>query len=190
MAILFPMKVILSFVTSLDGYVTDTKGRPPYFWASPEDQKHFEALKRTCRVVIMGRHTYEAQKDRLTLSPKILRIVMTKNPKAFAKHAVPGQLEFTAAKPRKVLDALGERGYKQVLLAAGPTLARLFLAERLVSGLYLMIEPILFGGGIPLGLGPLDKADLKLISARKINTKGTLALRYRINTLRPSRHRR
>jgi dihydrofolate reductase len=178
------MKVILSFVISLDGYVTDSKGRPPPVWASREDQKHFSKLIKECGVVVMGGKTYEAQKKKLRLSQGVLRMIVTRHPARRRKESVPGQLEFTSLRPKALLHSLQKRGYKKVLLAAGPALARLFIKAGLVDELRLTVEPILFGEGIKMDLG---SAQTRLLTIHRLNSNGTLLLTYR---LAPFRRRR
>ncbi|MDZ4227372.1 MAG: dihydrofolate reductase family protein, partial [Patescibacteria group bacterium] len=56
-----------------------------------------------------------------------------------------------------------------------------FLKNNLIDELYLTIEPIVFGRGIPLlaDVGE-NQANFRLISKKQLNEKGTMLLHYKI----------
>ena len=169
------MHVILAEVRSLDGKLTDTSGHPPNTWASKEDQKQFRELIRTSDAVIVGRNTYEVQKDAFSIVAHTLRIVMTKDADFYAKETVPGHLEFSSLSPRALLKKLEREGVKQILLASGPKLTKAFLSEKLVDELWLTIEPVNFTGG---SVKTHPYANLKLLESKILNKAGTHLLIY------------
>lgn len=172
------MEIILTTVVSANGKITDTHDRAPHAWASKEDQEFFQKLARSCGVVIMGTATYTAQKKKLGLTPQILRIVMTRTPQKYTADSVPGQLEFTDLPPRELVRTLRPR-FKSLLLASGPRLTSIFLREKLVTQLWLTIEPRLFARGRTMG-NALRDTKLLLRKAEKLNRAGTFVLKYRI----------
>lgn len=127
----------------------------------------------------MGSKTFLQAGHFMKLSPKNLRIIMTKNPNKFAKFALPGQLEFTSESPIQLINRLEKSGIKNVLLASGEKLNTQFFRQKLISEVWLTLEPNIFG----LGKGIIDESmdiKLKLIFSKKLNTQGTLLLKYTV----------
>ncbi len=161
------MKTILVMVTSVDGKSTrsfDRADASPNFWASPEDQAHFEELKKNAQVIVMGRKTYDAAKAHIKDDDKKMRIVMSR-----ATHD-----------PRAVIADLEKQGITEILLVGGSELNAAFFKENLINEIYLTIEPKIFGEGLPLAQGIPLEVELRLLKCKQINPQGTLLLHYRI----------
>lgn len=173
------MKVTLAFVVSLDGRVTGPKGEESRDWASPEDQKFFADLVQKTGTVIMGRNTYLLHKKYFTKSPHIRRIIMTRDA-TLAASRKPG-IEFSSLSPTKLIKKLEKEGCREVLLAAGPLLSAAFLKSKLVTDFYLTVEPIIFGSGLPIFDGVVGRPKLTLVSSKKLNTGGTMLLKYKVH---------
>ena len=174
------MKVVLAMVMSLDGKTTQHNANDIYHWTSQEDQKHFFSLIKKHNVIVMGRATYDAARPVMKLTPGKLRLVMTRTPEKYSEEKVPGQLEFTDNTPLEIIAELERKNYSELLLAGGASVNMLFLKEKLVDEMWLTIEPRMFGIGNPLvGTEALD-INLSLESSEKLNTRGTLLLKYRI----------
>ncbi len=174
------MFITLAMVISVDGKITEGENADVRKWTSQEDKEHFNGLIKNNNLIIMGRNTYIAAKPIIKLSPKKLRVVLTKHPKQYKKEAVPGQLEFTSDTPKKLVEKLKARGYKKALLAGGGHTNTAFLKENLVNKLLLTVEPKIFGSGKPLVTNELMHVHLQLKSGKKLNSKGTLLLTYDI----------
>jgi len=175
------MKVVLAAVMSANGKITAGKNTRVHDWSSKEDQKYFASLKAKARLIIMGRGTFDAAKKHITLSPKTLRVVMTQKPERFARAAVPGQLEFTAMPPKKLLGALAQRGYREALLTGGSEVNTLFLRAHLVDEVWLTVEPKMFGRGKGLLSEKKLNINTRLLSIKRLNKNGTLLLKYSID---------
>ena len=133
-----------------------TKGEEsPNFWASPEDQKHFEDLKKKIGVLIMGRKTYESAGK--PANDGIRRIVMSRE----TGFMLPDDVE-------------------EALLVGGSELNAEFFRRKLVNEIYLTIEPELFGVGLPLAQIPGLDVQLELLKVTQLNAKGTLLLHYHV----------
>jgi dihydrofolate reductase len=174
------MKIVLAIVTSIDG--KSTKGNfPPAIWASNEDQKHFLSLISKYSLIVMGGNTYKSVRSDIRLSKNKLRVILTRNPKKFEKDNIPGQLEFSGESPRQLVKRLKFEGYKEMLLVSGAFLNTVFFKEKLIDELYLTIEPKIFGKGKGI-IDNTEKLDinLKLISIKKLNSQGTLLLKYKV----------
>ena len=175
------MKVIMVMLVSVDGKTTFGDNQNIYSWSSIEDQKQFFSLIKKNNLIVMGRITYDASQPVIKIKKGKLRIVLTRSPKKYLNQTIKGQLEFTDESPENLLKRLSLLGYKKMLLVGGGTINGLFLIQNLVDELYLTIEPKIFGRGKNIVEGQLLNTSLKLISVKKINTIGTLLLKYNIN---------
>jgi dihydrofolate reductase len=174
------MEITLAMVMSVDGKTTRGNDVNIYSWTSSEDQKHFFALRDSFSVIIMGRKTFAAARQLMTLSPDKLRLVVTRNPEQFANEAIPGQLEFTGSSPSEIIEVLEGRGYSRALLVGGQQLNEAFMAMNTVTHLWLTVEPIVLGeGNSLLGNNRID-AKLQLDSVEKLNERGTLLFKYTV----------
>lgn len=174
------MNVIMVMVMSVDGKITRWDDPDVYIWTSKEDQKHFFSLLEKSELVVMGSKTFEVARKKINLERKTFRTVLTRNPAKYKIYRVPGKLEFTSEKPKQLVKRLEKEGYKTMFLVGGPILNGSFLKENLVDELYLTVEPNLFGSGKSLIEGVKIETDLKLVSIKKLNKRGTLLLRYSI----------
>lgn len=175
------MKVTMVMLASVDGKITKGSDTNIYTWTSFEDQKYFFSLIKKHNIIIMGRSTYEASKQVIKLEKNKLRIILTRSPKKHLEQMVKGQLEFSDETPEKLIKRLSTQGYKEALLVGGGIINGLFLKHNLVDELYLTIEPRIFGSGKNIVDGQLLNTKLNLISIKKINERGTLLLKYKIN---------
>lgn len=165
-------------VSSIDGKFTRGDESDIHLWSSKEDNDHFIRLRDAYSLIVMGSGTYETIRETLQLSENKLRVVLTENPHRYAKERVENQLEFSSESPEILVERLSKRGYKKTLLVGGSAVAASFFKAHLVNEVYLTIEPKIFGKGTSLRTKKIINADLKLVSVKKINKKGTLLLRY------------
>lgn len=173
------MKVILAIVTSADGKSTKDD-LPPKDWASSEDQKFFFSLVKKHNLIVMGKNTYLSSRKNIKLEEDKLRIVLTKNPEEFKNEEVKGQLEFTDESPKQLVKRMTEEKFIEMLLVSGATLNTTFFKDRLIDELWLTLEPKLFGLGKGLvGMEELE-VNLKLLGIKKLNSQGTLLLKYQV----------
>ena len=172
------MKIILVAVMSANGKITAGKNTRVYDWSSKEDRYYFSALIKKSKLVIMGRKTYIEARAHMILSPKTLRVVMTKRPDTYRKQAVSGELEFTNQSPKKLIGKFKHRGYKEALIVGGGEINTAFIRENLIDELWLTVEPVIFGCGKNLFSENNFRAGLRLQSVERLNKKGTLLLKY------------
>lgn len=174
------MKVIMVMVSTVNSKITRGDNPDIYSWTSKEDADFFFSLLNQHNLIVMGSATYEAARDKMKPEKERLRIILTRNPKKYAKELLPGKIEFSSESPRDLFERLGKRGYQTMLLVGGGTINSLFLKEGLVDELYLTIEPIIFGKGKPLIAEGEYYLDLRLQSCDKLNEQGTLLLKYSV----------
>lgn len=166
--------MILAFIIaaqSVDGFISPLDHTNSMSWTSGADKEFFKKRTKEAGVIIMGRTTFEtigkALPDRRTI------VYSTKTIE------VEG-VETTNLLPEELLAKLESEGVTEVAICGGSSIYSLFLQSGCVSKLYLTIEPILFGTGIPLFTN-IQPTSLELISSTPLS-QNTLLLEYNITT--------
>lgn len=173
------MKITLIVATSQDGFINHIGQKHASDWTSAEDQAHYSKLLRRYKLQLMGLKTYEAYKDRFKVSSLYRRIVFTHHPKTYID--VPGKIEFTDEPVDKAVQRLGLEGFNHAALLGGGILFTEFLTAGLVDEVYLTVEPLDFGDGIPFLTGGHTMNDfsyLKVDSVIPLNEHGTRLIHY------------
>lgn len=172
------MKVILVFVSTVDGKVTKW-GKPPVnAWTSQEDQHYFTELWKKSNLIVMGSNTFNA--DPIKTTSNQLLVVLTKHPEDYKKQEVPGQVEFTNESPLELVLGFESKGYEQMTVVGGAHVATSFLNDQLIDEIWLTIEPKIFGSGGNLVIEEKIDISLQLLSFEKINQEGTLITKYKV----------
>lgn len=174
------MNITLIMVATVNGKITHGFDPDVTQWTSKEDQELFATIKKQHRLIVMGSHTYEKNLQRIHATEGILRVILTKNPSAFSKNTIPGQLEFSDETPTQLVGRLEKKGFTSMLLAGGAEINSAFLKENLVDEVSLTIEPKLFGTGKNLMADCDISLDMKLTHIKQLNETGTLHLLYTI----------
>ena len=82
------MKVILVFVSTLDGKVTEWGNPHVRDWTSKEDQGYYKQIWKDAQLIVMGSNTYMAEK--FSPSPQHLLLVLTEHPSKYKQYEVRG----------------------------------------------------------------------------------------------------
>lgn len=96
-------------------------------------------------------------------------------------NAVPANktVVFTNKTAREIITLLEEKGHTKAVIIGGSLTMSEFVKAGLVDGIYFVMEPVIFGSGLPL-LNNLElELKLNLLEVRKLNTK-TVQLHYEI----------
>jgi dihydrofolate reductase len=172
------MKIILIFVSTLDGKVTKWSDSNIKLWSSHQDQDYYKKIWNESRLIVMGSSTFNAEP--LNPSSNHQLIIMTGEPVNYKSLEVPGQIEFTNESPVELTARFKIKGHEQMLVVGGPHIATSFLKEQLIDELWLTFEPKIFGtGGNFVTDGKLD-INLRLIHFEKVNEQGTLITKYAV----------
>ena len=167
------MKVILYAAVSVDGKLAEATGQVSTDWTSEADYKWFVAQTKVCGVVAMGRKTFSTisrpLKDRLLY-------VMRRSPESC--EPMGDSVIFTSMTPEEIVADAEARGYKTLALAGGSEIHTLFFEAGLVDEIYLTVEPVLFGHGVPL-TGEQSRVNLELIDTERLGEQAVL-LHYRV----------
>lgn len=171
------MKIILIAAISADGKIAERADQSSMDWTSPEDTKFFIQTTKEAGTVVMGRKTFATINKGLK-GRRV--IVMTSN--SAGATAIEG-VEYTSELPVDLVKRLEREGCVTLAVAGGSTVYGQFLQAGLVTDVYLTIEPVLFGGGVPLAQG-FDRVPLKLVSIKQLNAQ-TVVLHYTVLTPQP-----
>lgn len=172
------MKVILVFVSTLDGKITKWGNPHVKDWSSQKDQDYYKKLWNHARLIIMGSSTFNA--EHFSPSSNHLLVVLTKHFLKYKEYEVAGQLEFTDKSPLKLTEQYQKKGFKTMVVVGGSHVATSFLKEQLIDELWLTIEPKIFGTGGNFVIEENLDINLKLTSCEKVNEQGTLITKYAV----------
>lgn len=161
------MKITLIVAMSVDGRIAADREQLTD-WTSAEDKQFFVLKTKESGVVIMGRRTFQTIGEPL---PERLNIIMTRQEPPFDD--IPGVLESTNQSPATVVKSLEDRQYTSACVVGGREIYSAFLAAGLVTDLYVTIEPLLFGAGVPF-VEEISSQRLQLISVEKLGEQSVL----------------
>lgn len=160
------MKVELIAASSIDGYIAQSTEQSSLDWTSKEDLRFFIEKTKEAGVVVMGRKTFDTIGK--PLKGREL-IVMTRGTNTSDQEGV----RFTQQSPREIIESLVAQQFERVVIAGGAQIYRAFLLEGLVTDLFITIEPVLFGGGVPLFPDGI-RSDWELVERRALGEHATL----------------
>jgi dihydrofolate reductase len=164
------MKVILYAAITVNGMIAKKDGNSN--WPSPEDFASFNAICRQSGCPIMGRRTFDIFNTLpFTEWPNTdgLHIVVTSSDSLSTSHP-----NIRLVKSPKQAIVLAQKLHKDlVVVTGGGQTFGSFLKENLIDEIFIDIEPLAFGEGIPfLSAGDFEtKFDLietKLLSSQTI----------------------
>jgi dihydrofolate reductase len=170
------MKVILYVASTINGMAAKKDGNSD--WVSPEDTASFNTTCQKAGCAIMGRHTFEIY-NQLPVAewPNThnLHIVLTSRPSLDTQHP-----KLVIAKnPRQALDLAAKRGINQVVVMGGCRTFGSFMQENLVDEVYLDVEPLAFGEGMPLFIAGDFETKLDLLETKPLSPQ-TIQLHYQV----------
>ena len=181
-------KLVYSFFSSLDGYITDEDGE--FAWAEPDEEVHafVNEIERSIGTNLYGRKLYEmmavwetpdvfpTQTPAITEYARIWqeadKIVFSRTLSTVSTARTTIEREFDLAFVRD----LKERTERDISLG-GPTLAAEAIRTGLVDEYHVFVVPVIVGGGNPF-LPDGARVDLELLDQRRFDN-GMVYLRYR-----------
>jgi dihydrofolate reductase len=117
----------------------------------------------------------------LKLSPKILRLVLTKKPQYYANEVIPNQLRFISAKPIELVNQLEEEGFTSMIVVGGSYVYSEFISAGLLNRFHITTEPVTLENGIPLTDVPNFLNNTKQIEHTILNARKTTYTLYEFN---------
>ena len=166
------MKISVYLATSVNGMISNSRNVPD--WLSQEYGMGFMSICQRTKAVIMGKTTYNIlAPDHLPLKDDGSLVVLTHDTSMKSPQA---NVLFTDKKPREILSLLKARGHTEAVIIGGTATVDAFMKAGLVDELILVVEPVLFGKGLPLLNQDLDRR-LVLLDVKKVN-QNTVQLQY------------
>lgn len=162
------MRVFIVAALTADGFIGRDSGHLAD-WTSKEDKQLFVRLTKEAGVLVMGANTYKTIGRPL---PGRRNLVYSRSSLDF-----PG-VEVVTEPPQALIARLEREGHTALAVCGGQAIYDMFLQAGVVTELYLTIEPVLFGSGIPLLKAPLA-ASLALKEFEKLN-EHTILLHYEV----------
>jgi riboflavin biosynthesis pyrimidine reductase/pyrimidine deaminase RibD-like protein len=167
--------VLLSFATSLDGYLDDATPHR-LLLSNAADFDRVDALRASCDAILVGAGTVRADNPRLLVrsegrravrvargeTPSPLRVVLSGSgtlDRAAAVFATEGaETVVYSGGPQQLgglLDDLGRRGVRRLMVEGGSSVLTAFLAEDLADEIQIAVAPFLIGDrAAPHAFGP------------------------------------
>ena len=162
------MNIFIIAAQTIDGFIAKDENHAAS-WTSKEDKRRFVELTKQAGVIVMGSKTANTLpfplKDRLN-------IIYSRNLDSKREG-----FEYTQKSPQDLIEELSSRGYSDVAICGGTSIYTLFMNSGLVTKLYLTIEPISFGKGIPLFSEDFS-SKLKLVKSETLD--GTVFNEYEV----------
>lgn len=162
------MKVFVIAAISADGFIARETNELAD-WTSKEDKKQYVELTKRAGVMVMGRTTFAT----------IGRALPGRKTIVYSHQAVDiDGVEVTDEAPANLIQQLHRQGYNEVAICGGSAIYTQFMLAGVVDELYLTVEPVLFGNGVPLFAGQLQER-LLLLETRQLNDNAIL-LHYEV----------
>ena len=166
------MKVILYMAISANGIIA--KSDDDTSWISKEEWDSYSLAVRTAGCLIVGCRTYHI----LTKQPEFAEFKDVKLVAVSQEDFItltPDHL--IAHSPKEALEIL--KDFKEVVVAGGGALNASFMEENLIDEIFIDIEPIILGKGIPLFRDKDFERNLKLVGQKKIS-ESEIQLHYAV----------
>ncbi|HEY4513669.1 MAG TPA: dihydrofolate reductase [Candidatus Paceibacterota bacterium] len=159
--------------TSIDGRIAEG-ARSGTDWTSAEDWKYFQSVLSKSDAVIAGFNTYKVAEAGLK---KRNTIVLTSKADKLKSQ---GSVIFLNPKKSNLKNFLQSKNYKNVAIVGGALVYNFCLENKIMDEIFVTIEPYIFTNGVPMFAGAkFKKHQFILVSAKKLNKKGTFLLRYK-----------
>lgn len=182
------MHVFLIAATSIDGQIAQASDQVSTAWTSKEDHKFFVQRTKQAGAMVFGSSTFKTFNR---LLPGRANIVYTRDVAKFmAEATLPTQvisaettdlvntevLYVTNMAPAALVKVLEQAGVQELAVCGGSSIYSQFMSAKLVQTIYLTIEPVVFGKGVPLFSEPLN---VPLVLKQVTNlSEQTLLLEY------------
>jgi dihydrofolate reductase len=185
------MRKIVSFMhTSLDNFVAGPNGEMD--WIKVDDAMFDFASKRTSEsdLALYGRKTFDMMEaywptaadqpnpskhdiEHSAWYKQVNKVVLSKTLKG---KTIPKTTIVSENIAQEILKLKKTNG-KEIIIFGSPSVSHLLVKENLVDELWLFVNPILLGNGIPMFKGIQERKNLKLVSSHVLDS-GVICLHY------------
>lgn len=172
------MKISIYVASSANGLISNSRNIPD--WLSPEYGQGFISICQKTKAVIMGKTTYNIlAPDNLPLQKEGTTIVLTTDEQAKSDNPT---VVFTKNKATEIAEMLAKKGHTEAVIIGGAMVISEFINTGLVDDIYFVMEPVLFGSGLPMLKNVELDLKLNLLEVLKLNGN-TIQLHYEIKKL-------
>jgi dihydrofolate reductase len=169
------MKISIYIAVAANGLISNSRNVPD--WLSAEYGEGFVSICQKTKAVIMGKTTYNIlAPDYLPLKEEGTTIVLTTDDQAKSDNAT---VVFTKNKATEIAGMLAKKGHTEAVIIGGTMTMSEFINAGLVDDIYFVMEPVLFGSGLPLLKNVELELKLNLLEMKKLNGN-TVQLHYEI----------
>jgi len=169
------MKITIYIAISTNGLISNKRNVPD--WLSGEYGQGFYSICQKFKAVIMGKTTYDIlAPDYLPLKTEGTTVVLTTDMQIKSNNST---VVFTQSNPSEIVQMLEQKGHTEAVIIGGAMTMSAFVNAGLVDDIYFIMEPVLFGGGLPLLKGVEIEQKLKLSEVTKLNDN-TVQLHYEL----------
>jgi dihydrofolate reductase len=172
------MKVILYMAISINGLITRGSGDDSD-WVTDTDWGEFYRLAKKCKIMVMGRRTYEIWGDDFPCE-RVVNVVMTSKKNLLSQKS-PKNVIFTSKSPKEVVEMAKKKGFSKLFLIGGMKLNTSFFQDNLIDEIYLSIHPLLFGKGMKIMREVNYEKSLKLLGVKKLS-ENLVQLHYKVKS--------
>jgi dihydrofolate reductase len=167
------MKTILYLGETINGYMARTNGDAP--WSRELFATYYSNVKKAGNLIV-GKKTYEIieKEGEIKKCGYPFTVIVTKTRKPISNINIA-----TVNSPLAAIKILKSKGFKELIVGGGSKLATSFMEQGLIDEIWLDLEPLIFGHGIPLLQNTKLEVKLRLIKTIKLS-KNTLQLRYKV----------
>jgi dihydrofolate reductase len=171
------MKITIYIAMSANGQISNSKGVPD--WLSPEYSSGFFEICQKTKAVIMGRKTYSIlAPDYLPLKEEGTTVVLTSGTKEKPANRT---IVFTEDGAKEIVAMLEQKGHTEAVIVGGAFTMTKFIDANLVNEIILVVEPALFGKGLPMFNEREFTCNLTLIKTTTLNSN-TVKLHYQVRS--------
>lgn len=169
------MKIIIYLASSANGMISNKRNVPD--WLSQEYGQGFMDICQKTGAVIMGKTTYNIlAPEYLPLQNEGTMVVLTHD--ITATPARPNVV-FTDKSATEIVNLLESKGHQEAVIIGGTATVTEFIKAGLVNEIILVVEPVLFGTGLPI-VEDLDvEYKMHLSDIKKLNDH-TVQLHYQV----------
>lgn len=143
------MEVVLIAAVTLDGYIAHASQESSLNWTSKEDTRWFAQKTKEIGYCVMGSTTFATINK--PLPGRQIFVLSSKGEKLNSTTiGEKNTVVTTNISPQELVRVLQEKGVESVAVCGGSSIYTQFLRGGLVTRLFLTVEPVLFGQGVPL----------------------------------------
>ncbi|QIP13069.1 hypothetical protein G8759_10730 [Spirosoma aureum] len=169
------MKITIFIAVSTNGFISNARNVPD--WLSEEYGQGLYAICQKFNAVIMGKTTYDIlAPNYLPLQNEGTTVVLTTHKQAKSDNST---VVFTQGSPSEIVQMLTDKGHTEAVIIGGAMAMSEFVNAGLVNDIYFVMEPVLFGNGLPLLKGVEMDFKLNLLEVTKLNNS-SLQLHYEL----------